>query len=343
MSKFKLEDLNHILAQSYHFNWLVEDFIEKNSVCMLFGEPSTYKSFLAMDLAFCIGAGIDWYGHPVNQGQVLYLAGEGFSGIQKRFKALEKKYGCSQQGIFISSKPAALIDPDSIDEVIEAIDKALVKPELIVIDTLHRNFGEGDENSSRDFGILMKNIDALKAHTNAAILFIHHSGHGNKSHGRGSSSIRASLDCEYQLKKKGQGVELVCHKMKEFKKPENQVFELEEITVSLPTGLSDAAYIKLGNISSIASKPSRADIVLHALEEAIEASGKPVPRSILANRPDFSSKLCITAKEWRFQAYTALSSELTKQSSRQQTFNRCRADLINKSKVYEGDGKVLIL
>lgn len=343
MSAFKLEDLSHILSQSYHFNWLVEGFIEKDSVCMLFGEPSTYKSFLAMDLAFCIGAGIDWNGNPVAQGQVLYLAGEGFSGIQKRFMALEEKYGCSQQNIFVSSKPAALIDPDSVDEVIQAINSASVKPELIVIDTLHRNFGDGDENSSRDFGVLMANLDTLRSHTNAAILFIHHSGHRDKSHGRGSSSIRASLDCEYQLKRKGQGVELICHKMKEFEKPDNQAFELEKVTVALPTGSADAAYIKSGNAKSIASKPSRSDIVLQALRDAIDATGKPAPKSILANKPDLKGKRCVAMKDWRYEAYNALKSELNRQATVQQTFNRCRADLINKSIVYEENEKVFIL
>ena len=209
MKKLTLEPISSILNTKYQSNWLVENFIEKKSLCMIFGEPSTCKSFMAMELAYCIGFGIDWYGNPVSKGEVIYIAGEGASGMQKRFEALTVKYGSSPHGIYVSSKPVEMINPNSVQEVLGIIKQLGIKPSLIIIDTLHRNFGEGDENSSRDVGVFVKHMDELKNATDAAILVIHHSGHGEKAHSRGSSAIRASLDSEYQLKATSGGIDLI--------------------------------------------------------------------------------------------------------------------------------------
>lgn len=343
MNKLELRKLSDILAQSYNANWLVEDFLEKESVTMLFGEPGTYKSFLAMDLAFCVGAGIDWNGRLVAKGKVIYLAGEGFSGIQKRFRALEDKYGRSQKDVFISSKSAELIDFSSVDEVLNAIDNLATKPVLIIIDTMHRNFGSGDESSSRDFGVFMKHLDSIKNHTKATILFIHHPGHGGKGHGRGSSAIRASLDAEYQLKKQGDGVELVCNKMKEFKEPETRYFELKQVTVKVPTGTANSAYLKMVVGNSIPNKPNRGIQVLDCLQKLIKSKGIPVPISVTRANPQLKGKYWVKTEDWRHKVYSDLAQELPSQSSRQTTFKRYQAKSVSNGKVLEvGDFSVIL-
>lgn len=343
MSKLELIKLSDILAQSYLSNWLVEDFLERESVAMLFGEPGTYKSFLAMDLAFCVGVGIDWNGKPVEQGEVIYLAGEGRSGIQKRFRALEEKYGCAQQDVFVSSKPAELIDSRSVEQLLEIIEKEVTKPLLIIIDTMHRNFGSGDESSSRDFGVFMKHLDLIKSHTKAAILFIHHPGHGGKSHSRGSSAIRASLDAEYLLKKKGDGAELVCTKMKEFEAPANQSFKLKQVEVKVTTGTVNSAYLEAVGNGSPSGKPNRESQVLSILQQMIEAKGIAIPSSVTKNRPELTGKYWIKTEDWRQQAYTELAKDLPKQQSRQATFKRCKDNLIASGKVLEdGDFSVTL-
>lgn len=343
MNKLELNDLSDILAQSYHLNWLVEDFLERESIAMIFGEPATYKSFLAMDLAFCIGAGIDWNGKPVMQGQVIYLAGEGFSGIQKRFRALEEKYGCSQQGVFVSSKPAQLIDRSSVDEVLEAIDKQANDPVLIVIDTMHRNFGSGDENSSRDFGVFMNHLDLIKSHTKATIIFIHHPGHGGKGHSRGSSAIRGSLDAEYQVKKQGDVIELTCSKMKEFEEPASQFFKLKQVEVQVTTGMVSGAYLEEVETGALSGKVNRDTQVLNILKSMIKTNGTSIPASITTARPELAGRSWIKTEEWRQQVYTELAQDLPKQSTRQATFKRAKGNLISDSKVLEdGDYSVTL-
>lgn len=338
MSKLTLDPISSIMSKVYQTNWLVENFIEKQSLSMLFGEPSTYKSFMAMELAFCIGSGLEWYGNPVAQGEVIYIAGEGASGIQKRFEALAVKYGCPPpQGIYISSRPVEMISTDSVKEVLEIISQLAIVPSLIVIDTLHRNFGEGDENSSRDVGLFVKHLDQLKNETNATILTIHHSGHGEKGHSRGSSAIRASLDSEYQLKTKSDGVELICRKMKEFDKPDPMEFELKPIPITSASGTLDSAYLELADLGK-PIKQNRAQQLLQALNNAVATLGKPVTNALLQARPELSGKLCITVQEWRLAAYSLMTTELPKQASRQAAFNRCRTYLLKEGLVVEHNG-----
>ena len=56
---------------------------------------------------------------------------------------------------------------------------------LIVIDTFHRNLGGGNEDSAADIATFLSNIDTYLKPIGAAIVIIHHSGHGNKERSRG--------------------------------------------------------------------------------------------------------------------------------------------------------------
>jgi len=73
-------------------NWLIDKVLPLQSYGFLFGEPGCGKSFVALDMAFCISQGIDWHEQEVDEGAVIYIAGEGLSQIHKRVKALCQEY-----------------------------------------------------------------------------------------------------------------------------------------------------------------------------------------------------------------------------------------------------------
>ena len=326
--------MTQIMAKQFPCNWLVENYFEMESVCMLFSEPGTYKSFLAMDLAYCVANGMPWNGNQVTKGSVIFVAGEGQRGLQKRFKALDDKYQGSQANINALEKPLALMSSESVDDFLEEIKQNNIQPVLIVFDTLHRNFGFGDENSSRDFGVVLSNVDRIIVETKATVLLVHHCGHGDKTHSRGSSSIRASLDTEYQLINKGRGAVLKCRKMKEFEHPAELCFQLKAVEVTVTTGKTDAAYLELVDSSSVAAKPSRDHSVLNSLKEAVRTCGVPIPKHIIAKRPELAQKLWVDILEWKNRSDSDLAQDLPKQQSRQHTFNRSKTSLIN-SRVVE--------
>ena len=186
--------------------WLIWGYLLPGSLCLLFGEPAAGKSLLAIAWAASIATGLDWCGHRVTQGPVVYIAGEGHFGIRRRLKAWALRSGreeeLSRAPLFISDRGAALIEQGSLDEVASAIDTIVAvhgSPALIVIDTLHRNFGPGDENSTKDMGAFIQVADVLRSNCGATVLIVHHSGHGSTYRARGSSALRAAVDTEFKV------------------------------------------------------------------------------------------------------------------------------------------------
>jgi hypothetical protein len=78
-----------------------------------------------------------------------------------------------------------------------------VKPGLIILDTMARTFGGGDENSASDMGAFVRNADLLKEELGTAILVVHHPGRNVKRGPRGSTALYGVLDTMMLMEKKG--------------------------------------------------------------------------------------------------------------------------------------------
>ncbi len=75
---------------------------------------------------------------------------------------------------------------------------------LIVIDTLFRSLGGGDENSGVDMGRFVTHADTIREATRAALIAIHHTGKDEARGARGHSSLLGALDTEIFVS--GEGV-----------------------------------------------------------------------------------------------------------------------------------------
>ena len=218
--------------------YLVEGLLETNSLCLLFGDPGAAKSFVATDFAMSVATGTTFHGRKTKQGPVFVIAGEGHVGLPRRFHGWADDRACSLDGVpcFLSDRPAQLLDADSAGQVSEAI-RALASrhgtPMLIIVDTLARNFGPGDENSNTDMGKFVAVLDSLRAEfPGCTIIVIHHTGHGDKGRARGAMALKGSLDCEYRLEKSGDLITLTNTKMKDAEAPPPITFKLEPVKLS---------------------------------------------------------------------------------------------------------------
>jgi hypothetical protein len=129
---------------------------------------------------------------------------------------------------FISTIPAAFLHPDSIEQVATAI--AEVKPVLIVVDTLARNYGPGDENSTADMNRFITALDYVRRPYKATTLIIHHTGHGEKDRSRGAYALKCALDFEFKVKRGPDDIIILeSTKMKDAEKPEPLAFARQEI------------------------------------------------------------------------------------------------------------------
>jgi len=198
-------------------NWLVKGVLQDNEFGLIFGPSGEKKSFVVLDMALHASNGVDWSGHKVKKPvKVLYLAGEGFGGISRRLTAASKYHGLPTDNILVSETPGDLSDEKSVEAIALAIEQ-FDAPVWLIIDTLHRNFGNADENSSRDMGNVISNIDKILKPTGVTTTVIHHTGHGNTNRERGSSALMAAVDTKIKVSTDSRtGItEIECHKMKD--------------------------------------------------------------------------------------------------------------------------------
>lgn len=223
-------------------DWLVKDYFESNSLAQMFGEPGSGKSFLALSIACSVATGIAWHGKAVKQGAVFYICGEGHAGLLRRFCAWQKENNTqlTDAPLYKSDHQVSLSDQESAKFLLEDImtlkEKAGVNPVLVVIDTVARNFGQGDENSTKDMSTFIENIDRfVRVPFGCNVLLVHHSGH-TVGRARGSSALKAALDAEYMVEKDENTVTLTPTKMKDSELPPQIVFEFSKVEVGIVDG-----------------------------------------------------------------------------------------------------------
>jgi hypothetical protein len=332
LAAFRLIHISELLANISEPDWLIEGFIEANSLSLLFGDPETGKSLLAMWFSVCVAAGQKWCEKAVKKGGVVYLCGEGHSGIGRRLGALKEAYNITDienSPLYASSFAIDLLNEGRVIELIQTIETVINNegvPKLLVVDTLHCHLGGGDENSAADIGKLIGALNVIRAKYGCACLIVHHSGHESKSRARGSSSLKAAVDTELQLKKTSNEVVLICTKSKDFEPPEKLSFELLPITYTVPSlankPITSVVLRKKDNPLCLEALSEKEEVVLSALKEAIKhVNEQPV-----------------TKHAWRDLAVTRNISK-DNPGTRRKAFDRLSNALINKGCVMIEDDR----
>lgn len=318
-TSFKFANASELMNRAYAPDFLIKTLFESNALGQIFGATGSCKTFVVLDMAYCIAAGLDYHGLAVKQGNVAYICGEGFRAIGRRVKALQNKYDADVDGkLFISEQPGAFIDIGVTSEVAEAI-KEIGNVNLVIIDTYHRNMGGGNENSADDFGLVLRNIDAFLKPLNVAVLIVHHSGHMETNRSRGSSAIRAAMDFEYQVNKNNNTVTLEPTKIKDGTTPPPMYFTLvdSEIGLDHEGNAITSAYLdsKAGGAVQSGTKSrlnARDDAVLQTLNEAIDSHGIEPSAEIKAKFGGFDSfvgklQKVVHIDHWRELAYKTIT------------------------------------
>ncbi|EAA8640591.1 hypothetical protein DZ685_13970 [Salmonella enterica] len=213
-------------------DYILKHFLPAQSLCSIYGPSGSYKSFLAVSWACHIAAGKSWAGKKVTPGAVLYVVGEGGVGVPRRIRAWEQVHGKQAENLWLVNRPVFPVRESEVTEVLLAARQIEaecgVSVRMVVIDTLARCFGGNDENDARDMGAFIEGCDVIKQKTGATVLVVHHSGKDEAKGARGSSSFRAALDTEFNVKREGDGKALIltCTKMKDAEEPERKAYDL---------------------------------------------------------------------------------------------------------------------
>ena len=218
-------------------SWQIEDFLEADSLALLYGPPKKGKSFIAIDWICSIATGTPWHGHPTTRSPVFYICGEGHNGLSRRFIAWSQTRGVSlaDAPIAVSNKSILLTDPNAAlaaqSAVMQLAEQTQAEPGIIVVDTLARNFG-ANENDSRDMSQFIGHLDAIRAGFKATVLVVHHSGKDEAKGARGSTALFGAIDAAYSVTQDELGmVNLRPEAMKDADTPSVKVFKLEVVTL----------------------------------------------------------------------------------------------------------------
>ena len=130
-------------------DWLIEGLLEKNSLSCIFGDPGHGKTHIALSMAMSCAAQKSWFGKEVNcTGTILYLCGEDMRGAHSRLFAIAEDIGVKDMktglNFKMSHNPLHMLDLSRVKELDEEISQ-YEKVEMIIIDTLNKNFGNGDD------------------------------------------------------------------------------------------------------------------------------------------------------------------------------------------------------
>jgi RecA-family ATPase len=189
-----LQDLEGLPAMG----WLIDGLLPSGLFACLYGPPGSYKSFLSLDIGLSIANGMPFVGLPTEQSAVAYIAGEGTPvGFRGRLKAWNKyRNGATDAPFRLLFSTFSLADerPDIVHKLQAAERDVGKKFKLIIIDTLARAFGDGDESRARDMNAFIKACKELSEEARATVLIVAHSGKQEDRGIRGSNSLTGALD-----------------------------------------------------------------------------------------------------------------------------------------------------
>lgn len=311
-------------------NYMVKGWLDRNCLSMLYGPSNAGKAFVALDIAMHIAADKPWRGLRVNGGPVLYIAAEGGAGIRNRLAAIKRDRPD------MASAPFTLL-PVVLD--LHGHDDALAvceiipdeAPALVVIDTLARSMGAGDENTAKDAAMFVRNCDLLREATGAHVMVIHHTGKDEDRGARGSSALRAAVDNEIQVTS---DCEILSRKQRDQEPPEPLHFKLRSVTLGMDEDGEPvtSAVVDATDAPRPTRKPIRGknEVAMQALNDALRDHG-----STRSGNGYPSNRKVVDVDHWREECGVhGLTTGATDAAARM-AFKRAKDKLMDMDEVRE--------
>lgn len=251
--------------------FLIDGILVEDTLAELYSRPGAWKSFVAMSWACCIATGTPWAGHAVREGTVLYVLAEGAPGMGERVTAWEAHNGIAvpEERILWRPAPINLASPEWAQALGQVA--AEVGAVLVVIDTRARCTVGVEENSSKEMGQVVANLDLARGASNGAtFLLLHHSdATGAKS--RGSTSVLGALDTELKIERTATGGTLKLEKQKNA--PDGLAWNLTA------TSVAESIVVEASRTDSDTSTTAGMRLVAEALLDMF--NGDPIATGVL--------------------------------------------------------------
>jgi RecA-family ATPase len=222
------------LGQPAPLKWIVKGWVPDLGVTMIYGESGGGKTFLALDIACHIAAGLDWHGHRTKKGISVYMAGEGNYGIRQRVASWCKAHNIDRlDNLLISNKAIDMDSPAISAQIIKAVRELTTEDAVqVTIDTVN-NHMSGNENDAKDTRNMLNAVQIVGRALNSGMTLVHHTGNAieAKNRARGSSAWKASMDSQILVTKKDGLIEVSCTKMKDTEEPQPFFGKLQPVAL----------------------------------------------------------------------------------------------------------------
>lgn len=331
--------------------YLVKGWLDRGAASVVYGESNVGKTFFAMDLAFHVAARLPWHGVNVAgmgdrewPGKVYYLALEGGSGFINRICAMRQHRPdiferIEGEGDFVPW-PVTIDLHGATDG--DAIATAILECEqptaLVVIDTLARAMGDGDENTAKDMGQFVRNVDLIRERTGAHVMIIHHSGKDTSKGARGSGSLRGAIDTEIELTRSGAVIMAEARKQREMQCDGVFAYTLQNVFIGNDEDgdpVTSAVVVPAEPVKRAPRLSGQQKIAMQAFEDAIAHHGEKKHGDMF---PD--NRQCVSLDHWReyCDRHSLTSGEAD--SSRRTAFHKVKTALQDKEVIRVVDGYV---
>jgi AAA domain len=298
--------------QSVTKDELVKGVLGTGEFSLFVAKPGTAKSVLVGDIGCHIAAGLDWHGRKVKQGLVVYFAAERKPLTERRIAAWRKQHGLTNLPfVVVGGKldlTTGVVDATALAATIAELEaKSGHTCVLIILDTITRTFGPGDQHQSRDMGKYIQSVDALNRATGAHIAAIHHSPWSD-DRGKGAIDLDGAVDVSFVVNVRGTGFgktfTLKCTGSNDGEEGVITSFRLESVALGIDAdgNITTAPVVVQADTtpadgSNLKSHSAKA---LESLEQVIEEHGQRVPDNS-SGFPD--GTVAVPPDTWRDRYY----------------------------------------
>lgn len=320
------------IADSKPKESVIKGVLGKNEFSYIVGMPGAGKSAITTDAACHVAAGLDWFGRRVESGLVVYIAAERKVLTERRMLAFRKRHGVGSIPLLVVGGrvdfTGSLADARAVVDLVKQAEVEAGAPCVwIVVDTLTRTFGAGDQNAAKDMGRFISSCDELLDKTNAHVTVIHHTGWaGERS--KGAIDLDGAVDSSFIVKKSGRTFTLHCDGTNDGDDGQICTFVMESETVGFdedgePT-TAPVIVATEGQVAGLAaSLRGHAAVALETLKSLIE------------DRPDG-----VTVDDWR--SAFLLTDDDAESGTMRTRFSRAKTSLSVSGHIHEGGGVVTL-
>jgi hypothetical protein len=268
--------------------WVVRGLIEEGQHGLLAGPSGTYKSFICLQLAYCLNNGLPFFGHKVcKTGKVLYVNGEGTrNSIMRRWRGLLRKRGKGVGGFHVYPENVTITNPLEMERLKAFIEKHGYI--MAIFDTFSSLAGRVGENDAGEIADALARVKRCCG--DCLSMIVHHYGKNIENGIRGSSAFTGNVDFSLKVVRVNDVVTLSNEKERDGSPWKGTIIEAEVV----PLGIFDEEGELTTLVVNEGIQPIRlsgAQMAARALYSACYEEGEPVtkPQWLVRFKADFES------------------------------------------------------